>query len=128
MHESQSGAHAARDPRENPVEPDPDPKKRLLMQSAPSAASDSGQQGEKRSVTGTESGARAGDPLEMGTGESTIPIAPPASTRRRIVTESEPVAVTTQEAVDGCREKAMRIASIEQVELESIKCSSGQGK
>ena len=35
---------AARDPKENPVEPDPDPKRRLLMKSAPSAASDSGHQ------------------------------------------------------------------------------------
>ena len=35
------------------------------------------------------------------------------NTRRRIVGKSEPVAVTTQEAVDGYREKAMRIASVE---------------
>ena len=34
---------AARDPKESPVEPDPDPKRRLLMKSAPSAASYSGQ-------------------------------------------------------------------------------------
>ena len=34
--------------------------------------------------------------------------------------KSEPVAVTTQEAVDGYREKAMRIASVEQVELGNI--------
>ena len=31
--------------------------------------------------------------------------------------KSEPVAVTTQEAIDWSREKAMRIASAEQVEL-----------
>ena len=34
--------------------------------------------------------------------------------------QSEPVAVTTQEAVDGYREKALRIASVEQVELGNI--------
>ena len=118
--EPEPAAPAARDPRESLVEPDPDPKRRLLLKSAPSAASDSGQQGEKRSVTDAASGARAADPLDMGICESTIPpTAPPASTRRGIVTKSEPVAVTTQEAVDGCREKAMRIASIEQVELEN---------
>ena len=33
---------------------------------------------------------------------------------------SEPAAVTTQEAVDGYCEKAMRIASVEQIELASI--------
>ena len=39
-----SATPAARDPRENSVEPDPDSKRRLLMKSAPSAASDSGHQ------------------------------------------------------------------------------------
>ena len=34
--------------------------------------------------------------------------------------KSEPVAVTTQEAVDGHCEKAMRIASVEQIELGNI--------
>ena len=34
--------------------------------------------------------------------------------------KSEPVAVTTQEAVDGYREKAMRIASVERIELGNI--------
>ena len=31
--------------------------------------------------------------------------------------KSEPAAVTTQEAIDGSREKVMRIASVEQIEL-----------
>ena len=39
------------------------------------------------------------------------------NTRRKVVGESEPVAVTTQEAIDGYREKARRIASPEQVEM-----------
>ena len=41
-----------------------------------------------------------------------------ANTRRRIVVKSEPVAVTTQEAVDGSCE--MRIVSVEQSELGNI--------
>ena len=49
--------------------------------------------------------------------------------------KSEPLAVTTQEAVDGYREKAMRIASVEQIELGNImelssrvRYSNGQDK
>ena len=45
--------------------------------------------------------------------------APSANIRRRIV-KSEPVAVTTQEPVDGHCEKAMRIASVEQIEPGNI--------
>ena len=81
-------------------------KRRLLMKSAPTAASGSGQQREKRSVTNTEAGKQAGDSLEIGTGVSTTaPAALPVNTRRRISMKSEPVAVTTQEAIDGSREK-----------------------
>ena len=54
-------------------------------------------------------------------GESTtLSGASSANTRLRIVVKSEPAAVTTQEAVDGCREKAMKIASVEQVESGNI--------
>ena len=61
------------------------------------------------------------DTSETGTGEGTVlPAAPSVNTRRRIVGKSEPVAVTTQEAVDGYREKAKRIASVEQIELGNI--------
>ena len=48
------------------------------------------------------------------------PGAPSTSIRRRIAVESEPRAVTTQEAVDGYREKSMRIESVEQIELGNI--------
>ena len=41
--------------RESPIEPDPNPKRRLLRKSASSAASGSGQQGAKRPATDTES-------------------------------------------------------------------------
>ena len=61
------------------------------------------------------------DTSETSTGEgAALPAAPSVNTRKRIVTKSEPVAVTTQEAVDGYREKAMRIASIEHVELGNL--------
>ena len=49
-----------------------------------------------------------------------VPETQSANTRRRIVGKSEPVAVTTQEAIDGYREKARRIASVEQIELGNI--------
>ena len=47
--ESEPAASAAPEPREAPVDPDPNPKRRLLMKSAPPAASGSGQQKEKKS-------------------------------------------------------------------------------
>ena len=54
----------------------------------------------------------------MDTGESTeLPGASSANTQRKLVVKSEPLAVTTQEAVDRYCEKAMRIASVEQTEL-----------
>ena len=48
------------------------------------------------------------------------PGASSTNNRRRIVTKSEPMGVTTQEAVDGYREKATRIASVERIELGNI--------
>ena len=83
--EPEPAASAARDSRESPIEPDLNPKRRLLMKSASSTASSSGQQRVKRSVTDTEAEMQTGDPLEMGTGESTtLPRAPSANTRRII--------------------------------------------
>ena len=41
------------------------------MKSAPSAASHSGQQKEKESVTGTEAGMQVSDPMEMSSGGGT---------------------------------------------------------
>ena len=48
------------------------------------------------------------------------PGAPSTSTRRRNAVKSDPRAVTTQEAVDGYREKAMRIECVEPIELGNI--------
>ena len=95
-------ASAAQDLRQGPIEPDPNPKRRLLMKSASSTASGRGQQNAKRPATDTQPGMQTGDPLDMGTGESTtLPGAPSENTRRRTAVKAEPVAVTTQEAVDG---------------------------
>ena len=75
----------------------------------------------RESIPDDESRMQVEDTSEMGTGESTeLPGAPSANTGRRIVVKSEPVTVTTQEAVDGYCEKAMRIASVEQIELGNI--------
>ena len=64
--EPEPAASAARDLRESPIEPDLNPKRRLLMKSASSIASGSGQERERR-----EPGMQTGDPLEMGTVERT---------------------------------------------------------
>ena len=107
--------------REDPIEPDPNPKRRLLMKSASLTASSSGQKGEKRSTSDGESKKQVEDTSVARTSEcAASPETPSANTRRRIVRKSEPVAVTTQEAIDGYREKARRIASIEQIELGNI--------
>ena len=63
--EPEPAASAARDSRESPIEPDLNPKRRLLMKSASSIASSSGQQRVKRSVTDIEAEMQTGDPLEM---------------------------------------------------------------
>ena len=46
-----------------------------------------------------------------------LPSALAANTRRILPEKSTPVAVTTQKGIDGHREKAMRIACVEHVEL-----------
>ena len=118
--EPEPAASAAQDLRESPIEPDLNPKRILHMKSASSTASGSGQQRDKRPVIVAEPRMQTGDPLEMVTGENT---------RRGMVMKSEAVAVTTREAGDRYREKAMRIASFEQIELENLsitgQCSSG---
>ena len=112
---------AAPELREDPIEPDPNPMRRMLMKSASSTASGSGQQREKRPIPDGQSRMQVEDMSETGTGEGTaLPAAPSANTRRRIVVKSEPMAVTTEEPVDGYRDKAMRIASVEQIELGNI--------
>ena len=91
------------------------------MKSASLTASGSGQRKEKRSIPDDESRMQVEDTSETGIGEcAALLAAPSANTQRGIVVKSEPVAVTTQEAVDGQCEKAMRIASVEHIELGNI--------
>ena len=56
---------------------------------------------------------------DIGEGEAP-PAAESTNIKWRIAMQSEPAAVTTQEAIDGSREKVMRIASVEQIELGSL--------
>ena len=48
------------------------------------------------------------------------------NTRRRIAEKSAPVAVTTQEGIDGYHEKAMRIAATSWSCQSRVMCSNGQ--
>ena len=112
---------AAPEPREHPIEPEANPKRILLMKSASLTTSGSGQQRQKRSIPDDESGMQVEDTPETGTGEGTASLAAPsATTRRRVAVKSEPVAVTTPEAIDWHCEKTMRIASVDQIELGNI--------
>ena len=107
--------------REDPIEPEVNPNRRLLMKSASLTASGSGQRKEKRSIPDDESRMQVEDTSETVTGErAAVPAAPSASIRRRIAVKSGQVEVTTPEAVDGHCAKAMRIASVEQIELDNI--------
>ena len=105
--------------REDPIEPDPNPKRRLLMKSTSlTASSSSGHSREKRTTSDVESKMQVENTSLPTISEGTeMSETPTANTRRRIVGKSEPVAVTTQEAIDGYREKTRRIASVEQIEL-----------
>ena len=90
------------------------------MKSASLTASGSGQQRQKRAVPDDESGMQVQDTLETGFGEGTASPAASANIRRPFSVKSEPVAVTTQEGIDGHRQKSMRIASVEQIKLGNV--------
>ena len=108
--------------RENPIEPDPNPKRRMLMKSASlTASSSSGHSKENRTKSDEESRMQVESTSMPTINESTEPPETlEVNTRRRIIGKSEPVAVTTQEAIDGYREKARRIAKVAQIELGNI--------
>ena len=108
--------------RENPIEPDPNPKRRMLMKSKSlTASSSSGLSGEKKAKSDIESKMQVENTLMPTPNESAeLPETVDTNTRRRIVGKSEPVAVTTQEAIDGYPEKTRRIANVEQIELGNI--------
>ena len=92
--------------REDPIEPDPNPKKRMLMKSTSlTASSSSGHNREKRTKSDGESNMQVESTSVPTTNESTeLSETLAENTRRRIVGKSEPVAVTTQEAIDGYRD------------------------
>ena len=101
--EAESLAPAASGPRDSPIEPDPNPKRRVIMKSA-STDSQWEQTGGRK-----ESNLRScmiqrmqiEDKPEVENEERAEPPgARSTSTRRRIAVKSEPRAVTTQEAVD----------------------------
>ena len=118
--ETESSAPAVSGPRENPIEPGPNPKRRLIMKSASTTASGSGQERERRAIPDDDSRMQIEDKPEVDNEQRAEPPgAPSKSIRRRIAVKSEPRAVTT-EAVDGYREKAMRMESVEQIELGNI--------
>ena len=119
--ETEPTAPAASKPREDLIEPDPNPKRRLLMQSASLTASGSGRHGQGKAIPDDESGRQVEDKPETDNEERAEPPGVSSTyTKRRIAVNSKPRGVTTQEAVDGYREKAMRIESVELIELGSI--------
>ena len=82
--------------REDPIEPEANPKRRLLTKSPSLTASGSGQQRQKSAVPDDESGMQVEDTPETGTGKgAALPAAPSANIRRRLAVQSEPVAATT---------------------------------
>ena len=102
-------ASTSHESRENPIKPDPNLK------------SGSGQQRAKRQLQ-TQCQKHI---LEFRwnwvlTNVRHCPSPSQKNTRRRIAEKSAPVAVTTQEGIDGYREKAMMMASVEQVEWGTI--------
>ena len=127
----QTTASTSHELRGTPIETGPNPKKRLLVRSALSAASGSGQQHVKKSATDAEPEAPIEVPVEMGTDKRVAwPNDLAANTRRRIAEKSFPteihpirstIAITTQERADGRLEKkTMRIANVEKVEMDNI--------
>ena len=70
---------AAPEPRENPIEAEANPKRRLLMKSASLTASGSGQHRQKRSIPDDESGMQVEDAPKTSTGEGTASLVAPIS-------------------------------------------------
>ena len=76
------------------------------MKSALTTASGSGQERGRRAIPDDDSRMKIEDKPEVDNEERAEPPgAPSTSIRKRIAVKSEPRAVTTQEAVDGYRER-----------------------
>ena len=129
QHQHQNlAASTSHESSENPIEPDPNPKETFIHEVSFASSQRQWQQRVKRSATDAELEARMRVAMEMCSDESAaLPSALAANTRRRIAENSAPVAVTTQEGIDGYREQAKMIASVEQVELGNIMELSNHG-
>ena len=119
--------------KDMPIPPDSDPRKRRVMKAATAAASSgSSQMEDSRAVAETPTQQKSTtdesrkDVEGEKTDESRRSTAP--NTRRRIATKTSleenesgktTVAVTTKESLDGIREKAIRIASFDELETGS---------
>ena len=101
--ETESSAPAASGPRENPIEPEANPKRMLIMKSPSTTASGSGQKRERRAIPDDDSRMQIEDKPEVFNEERA---------ENEIAVKFEPRAVTTQKAVDGYRDKATRIESV----------------
>ena len=71
--ETEPTASAASEPREDPIEPDPNPKRRLFMKSASLTASGSGRHREGKAIPDDESGMQVEDKPEIDNEERTEP-------------------------------------------------------
>ena len=122
QHQHQNlAASTSHESSENPIEPDPNPKETITHEVSFASSQRQWQQRAKRSAADAELEGRMGVAMDMCSDESAaLPSALAANTRRRVAVNTAPVAVTTQEGIDGYREKAMMIASVEQVELGNI--------
>ena len=97
---------ASHESRENLIEPDPNPKKRLLIQSASSAASGGGQQRVKRSATDSEpESTNWSSDGNWYWRKCSIAQRLDCKHQTKFFQNSVPVAVTAQEGIDGYREK-----------------------
>ena len=82
--------------RETPIELDPNPKRRLLMKSASSAASGSGQEEVQRSATDVEAEPPAEVSMEIKCSKrGALPSAMGPNTRRRIAERTSPAEAQT---------------------------------
>ena len=87
--EAASSAPAALGPRESPIEPDPNPKRRLIMKSASTTASGSRQEGGRRVISDDDSRMQIeAKPEVEKRRRAEPPGAPSTSTRRRIAVMS----------------------------------------
>ena len=77
--ETESSATAASGPRENPIEADPNPKRRLIMKSASTTASGSGQERERRAIPDDDSSVQMDDKPEVDNEERAEPPGAPST-------------------------------------------------